>query len=539
MPQYAPLRTVVIVMIALYLAMFLVSLVDPLRPQPTGMTSQLTWPLQDRIIISTAIPRITDEFDSIQDIGWYGSAYVLTACTTQLLFGRLFSFYPQKYVFLSAIVLFEVGSALCGASPSSIAFILGRAIAGAGAAGIFGGTIVIMIPLVPLEKRPMYQGLLGAIFGVSSVIGPLIGGAFTKNPSLTWRWCFYINLPVGAVSIVLIALFLHIPAPPKSKLTAAEKLKQLDPLGNLIFTPSIVSLLLALQWGGSTYSWHDGRIIALLAVFGVSFIAWIAVQALHKKNATVPPRIFLQRSIAAAMIYSMCMGGVMLSVGYYIAIWFQAIQGLDAFQAGIRTLPFVLALVAAAIVSGGLVSRFGYYTPFVIACSCIMSIGAGLLTTLKPSSGSPEWIGYQFLVGFGMGLGQQQSGLAAQAVLAHDDIPIGVSLMFFGQNLGGAIFLCVTQNVFIGQLLRDLSAVLPAASASVLAGVGATDLSSLVQADLLPAVLAAYNKAITTTMFVPLAITCFSILPALAFEWKSVKGLRGGKKEVDGSATAV
>ena len=479
------------------------------------------------------MPKITDEFHSIGDIGWYGSAYVLASCATQLLFGRLYSFYNGKFVFLGCILLFEVGSALCGAAPNSIAFIIGRAIAGAGSAGVFSGVIVIMIPLAPLEKRPMYQGLLGAIFGVSSVIGPLVGGAFTKNASLTWRWCFYINLPIGAVSIFIVLFFLHVPPPRQASLTAKEKFFRMDPLGNLFFAPSIICLLLALQWGGSTYEWSNGRVIALLVLFGVLLILWIIIQGRSGDNATVPARVFLQRSIMAGFTFSNCIGGVMLAFSYYMPIWFQAIDNVDALQSGIRTLPFVLALVVASIIAGGCVSRFGYYAPFTIACACLMSIGTGLLTTLKVDSGSGAWIGFQFLTGFGMGFGMQQSGIAAQVVLAPEDVPIGASLMMFGQSLGGSVFVCVAQNVFIQKLVTNLSKVLPSASAEVLAGVGATDLRQFVPEDLLPTVLVQYNKAVTTTFYVGTAVACFSIVPALAFEWKSVKGKRG-PQAVDG-----
>ena len=449
--------------------------------------------------------------------------YVLATCATQLLFGRLYTFFDSKATFLGTIVLFEVGSAICGAAPNSTAFIFGRAIAGAGAAGVFAGSIVIMIPLVPLEKRPMYQGFLGAIFGVSSVIGPLVGGAFTNNNHLTWRWCFYINLPIGAVSILLLVLFLRLPPRPKTKLTTMEKFKRMDPLGNLVFTPSIVSLLLAIQWGGSVYAWNSSRIIALLVLAAVLFIAWIVIQAYGKENATVPSRVFLQRSVICAMAFALCVGGAMLVLVYYMAVWFQAVSGVDALESGIRTLPFVLALVAASILSGGLVSRLGYYTPMAIISACVMSVGFGLLTTLKPESGSDRWIGYQFLGGFGMGLGMQMPSIAMQVVLKDADVPIGVSLNFFAQGLGGAVFLCVAQSVFLQELLRRLSVALPAASAQVLAGVGATNLRALVPLEQLPAVLAAYNGAITTTFFVAVGIAACSLLPALGLEWRSVK----------------
>jgi MFS family permease len=187
---------------------------------------------------------------------------MFTSSTLMLLFGKVYTFYSPKYVLLTAIGIFEVGSAICGAAPSSLAFIIGRAVAGWGSSGIFTGAAVTTQYVLPLQKRPMVMGMLGAIFGISSVAGPLIGGALTDKVS--WRWCFYINLPIGAVSMVVLLVVLKVPSPAKDGTTIREQFIQLDPLGTLCFLPGVSYLLLALQWGGSKYAWNDARIIVLL-----------------------------------------------------------------------------------------------------------------------------------------------------------------------------------------------------------------------------------------------------------------------------------
>ncbi|KAI0407363.1 major facilitator superfamily domain-containing protein [Xylaria palmicola] len=474
----------------------------------------------DRLIVTTAIPAITNEFDSLPDVGWYGAAYLLTSCAFQLLFGKLYSFYPLRAVYAAAVLLFEVGSAVCGAAPNSVAFILGRAIQGVGSAGIFAGCIVVVVYAVPLHRRPFWQGMGGAVFGVSSILGPLVGGAFTSN--VTWRWCFYINLPFGGVALAIIALVLRVPDREETRLPTRAKLSQLDAAGTLAILPAVVSLILALQWGGLTYPWSDRRIIALLTLGIFLGIVFILVQALLPATATIPPRIFKQRSILAGFWATVTLGSQLIIFIYFLPIWFQAIQGVSAVDSGIRLLPTTLAVVVASISNGIFITKIGYYTPTMIAGTILLSIGAGLLTTLQLDTGMPKWVGYQVLYGFGQGLCFQAPNLAAQTVLPRKDVSIGASLMFFSQILGGAIFVSVGQNVLNNQLVQRLAGI-PGFTPELIRSGGATTLIASFAPEYRGEVLAAYNEALRTVFRVGLVLAALSVLGAAGMEWRSVK----------------
>ncbi|KAH8881291.1 MFS general substrate transporter [Thozetella sp. PMI_491] len=476
----------------------------------------------DNSIIATAIPKITDEFHSLGDVGWYGSAYLLTTAALQLLFGRFYTFFSIKWVFLIAIGIFELGSLVCGVANSSLALIMGRAVAGIGSAAVFSGALIILAYSVPLERRPLYSGMIGSMYGIASVAGPLLGGVFTDK--VTWRWCFYINLPIGAVAIVVIAIFFPDPKREIKQETWRERFMQFDPMGTVVFMPAIICLLLALQWGGTTYAWNSWRIILLFVFFAVLILIFLFIQWRQQDLATVPPRIFFKRTVWSSGAYCFSIGAAFLGSIYFLPIWFQAVQGSSAVDSGIRNLPMLISVVLMSLLSGGLVTALGYYTPFMIVGTIFASVGYGLLSTFHPDTAQPMWIGYQILAGAGVGLGLQQPLMAVQVVLDIKDVPIGTSVIVFLQTLGGALFVSIGQNVFSNKLVEYIGTYAPGLDPALVLATGATSIQTAIPKEYLAGVTLAYNDSLTRTFLVFAAMAAMSAIGAAFVEWKSVKG---------------
>lgn len=271
----------------------------------------------DQTIIAPALGAITTEYGSTKDIGWYGSSYMLTMTALQPMYGNIYRLFDIKPTFLSAVALFELGSLVTAVAPTSVVFIVGRAIAGVGTAGIFSGSMVILSYTMPLRKRPAMFGVFGGLWGISSVVGPLLGGAFTDK--VTWRWCFYINLPIGGIAMVAIFFFLRILRNdnPNNE-TYMARILQLDLIGATILIPDIIMLVLALQWAGAEYPWSHPKIIGLLVGAVVIAFIFAGVEIWQQDKSLLPPRFFKNRNVLSAMMFSLFVGAYFFPIVYYL-----------------------------------------------------------------------------------------------------------------------------------------------------------------------------------------------------------------------------
>lgn len=418
--------------------------------------------------------------------------------------------------------IFELGSVISAAATSSEMLITGRAIAGAGAAGLMSGALSILATVVTVRMRAFYTGILAAMFGISTIAGPLIGGAFTQHVS--WRWCFYINLPIGGFTVLALILMFHPPARKVENDPLTERIRRLDLIGASVFIPGVIMILMALQWGGLTYPWDSGRIIGLFVGGGVLLIIFSGWQWRTGDMAMIPPSILTQRSVFWACLSAMWGMGAQSILGTWLPEWFQAVKGDSPVKSGVHLLPTMLAQTLSTVISGGLITQLGYYNPWILLGLALMSIGSGLFTTLQVDSGNASMIGYQVVYGLGSGMFMTGPLIAVQAVLSPKDTPMGIAIVTFFQMFGGAFFSAISQTIFNEQLLKQLTRNAPGVNIGALLAAGTTAIQKVVAPAQLPDVLLSYNTALLNPFYLAAAITAVACLCALGLEWINVKG---------------
>ncbi|OTA56069.1 MFS general substrate transporter [Hypoxylon sp. EC38] len=497
----------------------------PLAILMTGLSIVMFLVLLDSSIIGTATPQITSEFHSLQDVGWYGSAYRLASAVVQPLTGKIYSTLNLKWSYLAFFTIFEVGSLICGVARSSIMLIIGRAVAGIGVAGLQSGSLMIVATAAPLHRRATLNGSLIGISQAGIVMGPLIGGAFTTYS--TWRWCFYINLPLGAI-VAGCLFFVRIPQP-KAPLGAAQSrvgalTKELDFLGFILLTGFSIELLLALEMGGDSYAWNSSVIIGLLCGAVVTLVAFLLWQYHKGDRAMIPFSVARKRVIwCGFLVYSFLMAALS-NLSYYIPIYFQSVLNATAILSGVYMLPNIVAQVITCVSSGILVEKLGYYLPWSIVSIVLTTIGTGLMSTFDVNTSTGEWIGYQIIFGAGCGMGIQMPILAAQNSLAPSDIPVGIAILIFFQCIVSAVWLAVASAIFTNSLSALIPQYAPSVSASDIIEAGATGIRNVVADDpVLRQVLEAYSKAIDNTFYIAIASLGASIFFVWGIGWKDIR----------------
>ncbi|KFA60621.1 hypothetical protein S40285_07940 [Stachybotrys chlorohalonatus IBT 40285] len=476
----------------------------------------------DRTIITTAIPYMTSEFSSTRDIGWYGSSYLLTACAFQPVFGRVFLLFSANWSYLLAIFVLEIGSLICGVASDSVTLIIGRAIAGFGSAGILTGSFVLMAQAIPLKMRPVYTAFIGMMFGIGATCGPLFGGIFTDLA--TWRWCFYINLPVGAVTIIAFLLFFK-PKPMKHHGRPFwDKFLELDIVGNIILIGAAIMLFLALEFNLQGYPWSSASIIGLLCGFGVMVILFWAWQWWKQDGALLPPAIVSQRSVAASCVMAFMIYGALLMMTFFLPLWLQGVLGDSALKSGVNMIPYFLVNAVASLSAGVFVSIVGYYVPPCIVGNSIAVVGCGMLTTLSVNTTTAQWVGYQILVATGIGFSIQQGFMAVQTVLPADEIAIGTAAVVACQSFGGAVFISVGNNIFQNHIIQQADGIdLSGVDIRMLVESGATAFRNVVSPEDLPGMIRLYNDSLRQVFIATIPLTGLALVACLFMEWRNVR----------------
>jgi MFS family permease len=347
----------------------------------------------------------------------------MTFGAAQTSAGKIYKYFDLKWSFLISMFIFEVGSLICAVAPNSKALVVGRAIAGLGAAGLsVGGTSIISFTVPPV-KRPLMMGFVGMTYCVSAVLGPLLGGAFTDR--VTWRWCFYINLPIGGVAAVAVLFFFHLPGaalPPKMPLT--KKLLHLDPVGFAVVMGAITCFILGLQYAGSSHAWNSSQVIGLLVGFVALVIFLVGWEIWLGDYAMMLPRLYKQRSLFSTAPFQFFFMGSYVVLLYYLPIYFQSIKRASPIGSGVDNLPLVLSAAVFAVVGGVVVMKTGRAQQVMMVGSALATVGIGLIYSFDLDTPQAKWVGYQFLTGASLtfaimhGLSVVQAGVGSEDLAA-------------------------------------------------------------------------------------------------------------------------
>ncbi|KAL7424758.1 hypothetical protein Q5752_000442 [Cryptotrichosporon argae] len=488
-----------------------------------GLTCALFCSLIDQTIVTTAWPTIGRDFGSADIASWIGTSYLLTSTAMQPMYGRLSDIFGRKTVLLASLGVFLIGSLACSVAHSMIQLIVFRAIQGLGGGGILTLSMIIISDVVSLKERGKYQGITGAVVAMSNSLGPILGGVFTQKT--TWRWCFYINLPLTSAAIVIIIFLL-----PLKRVRGAvwTKLRKIDWWGSLLTIVWATLVLIALSWAGSKYAWSSAGVLAPLLV-GLAALAAFVVVEHRARLPLIPLHIFRNTHITANFVTTFFSGWAFYASLYYLPNYFQIVRGASPISSGVYLLPLIVVQTVTAFTSGILVSKTGDYWWNLVFGFGIWTIGLGLLSTITPDTPLSRNMGYQALAGIGAGQTFQTSLIAIQAALERKDVAAATGCRNFVRQLGGTLALAACTALVNAVVERDLA---PWAAPDLVSQIlnSPTELAALGLDDAQMAdVRAAYARGVDACFWLMIPMAGISFVITILF----VKKLELGQKDTE------
>ncbi|KAF9147135.1 hypothetical protein BG015_011276 [Linnemannia schmuckeri] len=405
----------------------------------------------DLTIIATALPHIASEFNAQSQMSWVATSYLLAYTAFQVIYGRFSDIFGRKSMYLFACIIFLVGSVGCGAASSMTMLILFRAVQGMGGSGLFSLMLIIASDLFEtLDERAKFQTVVSLAFGVSGVVGPLLGGIFVEHS--TWRWCFYLNLPLIVVAFGLIAKFLDIPF---ERSDFGQKLKRVDYAGVTIVIAAVLCLLLPLAWGGTTYPWNSGVIIASLIVSALLVTALVLVER-RAAEPILPMNLFLNREVVCLISVIGLMGVVFMGCTYYVPVYLQIVKRVSTTDSGLRLMPCIFGLVFSTAVSSVLLKRFKDCRIFISTGCAIFTLAVGLFILFDVDTSLAEQLIFVLLMGLGQGLIFQNCVLASQDCTEPQERAVATGLVAFINSIGNSVGVAICGTVLNNALVQQL-----------------------------------------------------------------------------------
>ena len=466
----------------------------------------------DQTIVSTALPTIVGELGGLQHLSWVVTAYLLASTVSTPLYGKLGDLYGRKGVFQVAIVIFLIGSVLCGIAQNMTMLIAFRGIQGIGGGGLMVGAQAIIADVVSPRERGRYQGYFGAVFGASSVAGPLIGGFFTDH--LSWRWVFYVNVPLGVVALAVTTVVLRLPA--------GRVEHSIDYWGAAFLTAGVTSLVLLTTWGGTQYAWGSPEIVGLGIVTLVSLALFVAVES-RTAEPILPLHLFRQRVFTVASAVGFILGLSLFGTITYLPLFLQLVTGASATNSGLLLLPLMAGLLTSSIVSGQVISRSGRYRLFPIVGTALMCAGMLMLSRIDAATTQGAVSLDMVVLGLGLGLVMQVLVLAVQSSVERGDLGVATSAATFFRSVGGSVGTAIFGAVFANRLSGNLAHDLPP---QALAKLGGTLSGSPAALRALPEAmrtgyLTAFADAVATVFLVGLPIAILACAVARTLRWRA------------------